>query len=217
MESFCQVQGKPQLYGLGIRVAFYIQWFGVLVAEYLEFADHSSPRLLGLLLSSAAFLGLVVQLGLQTALEPADIYIVLLLAAGVFLPLVPLYFWKALTCFNRHWDPFRWTRGSTSPAIKGLHFVLLLGITSLAIWYWTTFLPENDCATYQKGFLFSPVPLGDTAYVASNAIMWIIILVVSVGILLVKAGCNFVFWTDKRRRKKARYALIPNAPSVWLR
>ena len=77
--------------------------------------------------SSAAFLGLVVQITLA-ALQPADIYVVLLLAAGIYLALVPLYVWKALTCFNRHWDPFRWSRGPSSPLIKGLHFALLLGI-----------------------------------------------------------------------------------------
>lgn len=209
MEFLCQVQGKPQLYGLGIRVAFYVHWFGALVAEYLEFADDSSTRLLGLLLSAAAFLGLVIQITLE-ALQPADIFIVLLLAAGIYLALVPLYFWKALTCFNRHWDPFRWSRGPSSPLIKGLHFALLLGITSLAIWYWTTFVPGDDCSAHQKGFLFSPISLGDTAYVASNAIMWILILVVSVGILLVKTGFSFTFWTDKRRRKKARYVPLPS-------
>ncbi|KAH6667043.1 hypothetical protein F5X68DRAFT_279331 [Plectosphaerella plurivora] len=203
MESLCQVQGKPELYGLGIRVAFYLQWFGAILAEYLEMADLAAVQLLGLLLSAATFVGLVVQLSMTT-LQPADIYIVLLLAAGIFLPLVPLYVWKAVTCFNRHWDPFRWPKDTTSPAIKGLSFLLLLAITSLSIWFWTTYVPGEDCSSYQYGFLFSAVALGNTAYVASNAILWILILVVCAGILMVKAGFSFAFWADKRRRKKAR-------------
>ncbi|KAJ0326438.1 hypothetical protein COL5a_006948 [Colletotrichum fioriniae] len=173
----CQVQGEPDLYGLGIRVAFYIQWFGAIVIEYLDMSDLPDMRLIGLLFSAAAFLGLVIRLSVEArSVQPADVYIVLLLAMGIYIPLVPLYLWKAATCFNRYWDPFRWSKETPSPAYKGLNFTLLLAISSLGVWYWCSFVPENDCSSEQYGFFFSRVSLGNKAFVAFNAIMYFVIL-----------------------------------------
>ncbi|KAI8228128.1 hypothetical protein K4K55_007640 [Colletotrichum sp. SAR 10_96] len=96
----CQVQGRSDLYGLGLRVAFYIQWFGAIIVEYLEVADLPDIRLIGLLFSAAAFFGLIVKVTVTT-LQPADVYIVFLLAMGI-------WFWcscvklgnKAFVAFN---------------------------------------------------------------------------------------------------------------------
>ncbi|KAK2040705.1 hypothetical protein LZ31DRAFT_557599 [Colletotrichum somersetense] len=198
----CQVQGEPELYGLGIRVAFYIQWFGAIVAEYLEVADLPDMRLLGLLFSAAALVGLVVRLSVAAALQPTDVYIVLLLATGIYVFLVPLYAWKAVTCFRPYWDPFRWSKEMPSPAFKGLNFTLLLAITSLAIWYWCAFVPGNPCSSAQYGFLFSPISLGNKGFVASNAIMHLVILLACVLVLLLKIGWKVPCWRARRKKKR---------------
>ncbi|KAK1976995.1 hypothetical protein LZ30DRAFT_602274 [Colletotrichum cereale] len=204
----CQVQGEPELYGLGIRVAFYIQWFGAIVAEYLEVADLPDMRLLGLLFSTAALVGLVVRLSAAAAaaaaLQPADVYIVLLLATGIYISLVPLYIWKAATCFGPYWDPFRWSRETPSPAFRGLNFALLLAATSLAIWYWCAFVPENPCSSEQYGFLFSRVSLGNKGFVASNAIMYLVILLACVLILLLKIGWKVPYRRERRKKRRVR-------------
>ncbi|KAK1673779.1 hypothetical protein BDP55DRAFT_633724 [Colletotrichum godetiae] len=203
----CQVQGEPGLYGLGIRVAFYIQWFGAIVVEYLDMTDLPDMRLLGLLFSAAAFLGLVIHLSVAAAassVQPADVYIVLLLAMGIYIPLVPLYLWKTVTCFSRYWDPFRWSRETPSPAYKGLNFMLLLAIASLGVWYWCSFAPENDCSSEQYGFFFSRVSLGNKAFVAFNAIMYFVILFVCVLVLLLKVGWKVPFWRERRRKRRVK-------------
>ncbi|TIC91509.1 hypothetical protein CH35J_010845 [Colletotrichum higginsianum] len=198
----CQVQGEPELYGLGIRVALYIQWFGAIVVEYLEVADLPDMRLVGLLFSAAAFVGLVIQLSMA-ALQPADIYIVLLLAMGIYLPLVPLYAWKAVTGFNPYWDPFRWSN-EPSRAFRGLDFTLLLATTSLAIWYWCSFVPENPCSSGQYGFLFSRVSLGNKGFIASNAIMYFVILLVCLLVLLLMVGWRVPFWRERRKKRRVK-------------
>ncbi|OHF01519.1 hypothetical protein CORC01_03275 [Colletotrichum orchidophilum] len=200
----CQVQGEPDLYGLGIRVAFYIQWFGAIVIEYLGMADLPDIRLIGLLFSAAAFLGLIIKLSVATALQPADVYIVLLLAMGIYLPLVPLYLWKAATCFNRYWDPFRWSEETPSPAFKGLNFTLLLAIASLAVWYWCSFAPEHPCSGEQYGFFFSRVSLGNKAFVAFNAIMYFVILFVCLVVFLRKVGWKVPFWRERRKKRRVK-------------
>ncbi|WDK20850.1 hypothetical protein CGRA01v4_12139 [Colletotrichum graminicola] len=199
----CQVQGEPDLYGLGIRVAFYIQWFGAILVEYLEVAGLPDMRLLGLLFSAAALIGLVVRLSAAT-LQPADVYIVLLLATGVYLFLVPLYAWKVVTCFRPYWDPFRWSSETPTPAFKGLNFTLLLAVTSLAIWYWCAFAPENPCSSEQYGFLFSPISLGNKGFIASNAILYLVILLACALVLLLKIGCKVPYWRARRKKRRVR-------------
>ncbi|KAJ0158954.1 hypothetical protein CTA2_10572 [Colletotrichum tanaceti] len=196
----CHVQGEPELYGLGIRVAFYIQWFGTIVVAYLEAADLPDIRLVGLLFSAAALIGLVVRLSVA-ALQPADIYIVLLLAMGIYLPLVPLYAWKAVTGFDPYWDPFRWSN-EPSRAFRGIDFTLLLATTSLAIWYWCSFVPENPCSSGQYGFLFSRVSLGNKGFIASSAIMYFGILLVCLLVLLLMVGWRVPFWRERRKKKR---------------
>ncbi|KAF9882484.1 hypothetical protein CkaCkLH20_00520 [Colletotrichum karsti] len=202
MES-CQVQGKPELYGLGLRVAFYIQWFGAIIAEYLEVAGLPDIRFIGLLLSTAAFLGLVVKVSTEP-LEPADIYIVYLLGMGVYFFLVPLYIWRALTCFNPYWNPFRWAKETPSPAFKGLNFTLLLAWTAVGIWFWCSFVPENSCSQSQYGFFFSRVSLGNKAFIAFNALLCFIILLVCVLVLLLKTGWKVPFWREKRKKRRIK-------------
>ncbi|KAJ5009943.1 hypothetical protein K4K57_007990 [Colletotrichum sp. SAR 10_99] len=182
----CQVQGRSDLYGLGLRVAFYIQWFGAIIVEYLEVADLPDIRLIGLLFSAAAFFGLIVKVTVTT-LQPADVYIVFLLAMGIYFFLVPLYIWKALTCFNPYWNPFRWAKEDPSPAFKGLSFTLLLALTALGIWFWC-----------------SCVKLGNKAFVAFNAILCFAILLVCVVVLLLKMGWKIPFWRQRRKKRRIR-------------
>ncbi|OLN86307.1 hypothetical protein CCHL11_09365 [Colletotrichum chlorophyti] len=199
----CQVEGKPELYGLGIRVTFYIQWFGAIAVEYLEVADLPDIRLIGLLFSAAAFLGLIIQSSMTT-LQPVDTYIVLLLAMGIYIFLVPLYVWKALTCFNPHWNPFRWSKETPTPAFKVLNFTLLLAITSFAVWYWCAYVPENACSTDQYGFFFSRVSLANKPFIAFNAIMYLVILLVCFVILLLKVGWEVPFWRGKKKKRRTK-------------
>ncbi|KAF0317522.1 hypothetical protein K4K61_007196 [Colletotrichum sp. SAR11_59] len=199
----CQVQGRPDLYGLGLRVAFYIQWYGAIIVEYLEVADLPDIRLIGLLFSAAAFFGLIVKVTVAT-LQPADVYIVFLLAMGIYFFLVPLYIWKALTCFNPYWNPFRWAKEDPSPAFKGLSFTLLLALTALGIWFWCSFVPENPCSSSQCGFFFSCVKLGNKAFVAFNAILCFAILLVCVVVLLLKMGWKIPLWRQRRKKRRIR-------------
>ncbi|KAM0333971.1 hypothetical protein ACHAQA_000989 [Verticillium albo-atrum] len=200
----CQVRGRPDLYGIGIRVAFYIQWFGALIAEYIEIADIGDIRLLGLLLSAATLVGVVVAQLTAASLAPVDVYIVLLLVTGLYLPLVPLYLCKALTCCHARWDPLRWSRETPSPAFRALNFLLLLALASFGTWFWTSYVPAEACALRQVGFFFAPVPLGNSPYGAFHAILYIFIILVCTVILLVKVGWTIPLWEERRRRRKTR-------------
>lgn len=202
--ALCQYPARPDMYGLGIRIAFYIQWAGLVFLDYLSTHDLQPIRLLGLLLSSAAALALIIQLA-KDDLYPAEIYIVLLLAIGTYIFLVPIYIWRGLTLCNPYWNPMRWSRERMAPVYRLLNFLEILLLAAIGIWFFTTYLPGRpDGSCTQYGFFFGRVSLRNTVYIAFNAILYILIAAVCVGILLMSAGWNFPIWAKTRRKRKTR-------------
>jgi len=108
MISTCTVDGKPELYGVGIRVSFYLIWFGITLARWIR-----DPTLFLLLLgthfvfATSVFLGLLITMTTTTttSLTAAEIYLVMVLVSG--LPCyvrVPYYAWRAATAFKEDLD-----------------------------------------------------------------------------------------------------------------
>ncbi|PTB62065.1 hypothetical protein BBK36DRAFT_1130332 [Trichoderma citrinoviride] len=166
----CGREGRPDLYGLGIRLGIYFQWFGEILVEFFDQADVSDIRLLGFLLSGAIVLALLVQVADQRV-QGADIYIMLQLAAGSYIFLVPMYIWKALTCCDRRWDPLRRTRETNMAIFNVSTMVLLVIISALQLWFFSTYMPTKGRQCGYYGFFFAKVRLDNTAYVVINIIV----------------------------------------------
>lgn len=204
--SVCPAQPNPGLYGLGVRLAFYIQWFGAISMAFLDDTALADVRLFGLLLSSAVALALVIQLG-QDNLEPANIYVTLLLVSGVFIFLVPVYIWRAFSLCNAYWNPLKASRERPSPFVQMCYFALVVAVAGVGVWFYIGDLPDRQwdgCASY--GFWFGRVSLDNKAYIAFNAILYLVVLIVCVLILFEKIG----FWEMEvifgRRRKRRHFS-----------
>ena len=200
--AVCVIKPKPDLYGLGIRLAFYIQWLGAVLIEFLDATELGDVRLLGLLLSAAATLALVVQVA-GNNLEAADIYVALLLAAGAWLFLVPVYIWRALSLCSPYWNPLRWSKERRSPFFQICSFAVLCAAASVGVWFYVTFLPARDEGCSEYGFFFGKVDLENKAYIAFNAILYLVILIVCGAILISSIGlweveAIFPFYRKKR-------------------
>jgi hypothetical protein len=234
--AVCEIPGRPDLYGLGIRVAFYIQWTGAVVVSFVDESEIADIRFIGVLLSAAVTLSIIICASSSPSfstsnvsstndydtngnppLQPADVYISLLLAAGMYLFLVPPYVFRAFTLCNPYWNPLQ--RRGEPPALgtvfRWCNFLLLLAVSSVGVWFYTTFLPQwwgraggDGCDQY--GFFFSNISLDNRAYVAFNALLYILILVVCAGIIFVKSGCCSMIYTEKRKRRKVRYVIAPS-------
>lgn len=203
--ALCQLQARPELYGLGIRVAFYIAWFALILIQWLDETELADIRLLALLLSAGQIISLIVQVADET-IRAADIYISLLLAAGIFFFLVPVYVWRGVTLCNSHWNVLRWSKEKQSPMFKYTNFVLLIIVSALGTWFYVTYLPGLDEECEQYGFLFAMVDLQNEVYVVFSAMLYIVILVVCFFILLKTIGWwNYSPWGMNQRRKKPQY------------
>jgi len=195
--------GHPDMYGLGIRLAFYIQWIGLIIVEYLDESELIVIRLLGLALSAAAFIGLLFQAP-ANHLTLAEAYLVLLLAMSIYIFMIPIYLWKAATRFDPYWDPLRCTAEKRSPAFRMLNFVLLMALSCLGIWYWCAFVAnrQQDCDDY--GFFFSRVSVQNKAFIAFNAMISFIILLGSLGLLVLRAGWAMNVFEKRKKGRRIR-------------
>ncbi|KAH0494699.1 hypothetical protein TgHK011_008290 [Trichoderma gracile] len=203
----CGREGRPDLYGLGIRLGFYFQWFGEILVEFFDQADVSDIRLLGFLLSGAIVLALLVQVADQRV-QGADIYIMLQLAAGSYIFLMPMYVWKALTCCDRKWDPLRQTREANMAVFNVSTMLLLVIISALHLWFFSTYMPTKGRQCGYYGFFFAKVRLDNTAYLVVNILVYVIVILVCFSIALSWMG----FWNGqcgpqrhpRRRRHRQR-------------
>ncbi|RFU79669.1 hypothetical protein TARUN_2536 [Trichoderma arundinaceum] len=198
----CGHQGRPDMYGLGIRLGIYMQWVGEMLVQFLDEADVSDIRLLGLLLSGAIALALLVKIVDQDA-QPADIYIMLQLAAGPFIFLMPIYIWRILTCCNPNWDPLKWTSEISTPVYGVATTILLVVISALGLWFFTSYMSTQGRRCEHYGFFFAKTRLDNAAYMVVNIVIYVIIIVVCVAIALSWTGVwDGQFRTHKHRRQR---------------
>ncbi|KAF2453211.1 hypothetical protein BDY21DRAFT_293479 [Lineolata rhizophorae] len=168
MPQPCPIPGHPDMYGLGLRISFYLLWYGAILAT-LQRPSHSEAPILRFARLAFSF-GIFVALVVQTAgssPQPAETYIVLLLAYGHYYALVPLTLWRLLTCCDPRLDPSRYPAVAPGPVFLALHAAHLLALTSFSLWFWAARAPgSNRPACEQYGFFFDAVPLSDDGFVA---------------------------------------------------
>ncbi|KAL2118501.1 hypothetical protein VTJ04DRAFT_8161, partial [Mycothermus thermophilus] len=68
----CLPAGSTDLYGLGIRLSFYLLWFTVLIGERLHERHTQVPRAVELVMAYAVALGLMIAAS-KGVLAPVDV------------------------------------------------------------------------------------------------------------------------------------------------
>ncbi|KAH8891724.1 hypothetical protein GQ53DRAFT_865701 [Thozetella sp. PMI_491] len=210
--SLCEFDGNSDMYGLGIRVGFYLQWYGVILASWIAEEEVQGLRRGNALFISATFLALIIQTYAAT-LRAVEIYIILLLTFGAYYWYVPLYIWRLLVRCDPLRDPTRWPLVPSSRAYGILWFGLLVAVTCYQLWFWTTGINTaapslNNCPEY--GFLFSIIPLNNAGFVAFNITFSIVLLCICSLMLCFRARCITVPASIRKRERRARR----NPPSV---
>ncbi|KAJ4287720.1 hypothetical protein N0V90_012424 [Kalmusia sp. IMI 367209] len=219
--AVCKFEGKSDMYGLGIRLGFYFQWVGAILARIMAPSEIRSLTFSNDLFVAAAFLALIISTANDVySLEPVETYIVLLLMFGVYLVLVPIYIWRLLTACDPYWDPTRYPRVNLGAVSANLSFILLIGILVFQYWFWFDRVPDLDHRNCQQyGFVFGQVRLNSKVSVVLHALMYFWLGLVCLYILLLKLRAMAGFpdpGARARRPKRLHIEFLQNL-DVWIR
>jgi hypothetical protein len=166
--DICSFTGNTDMYGLGIRVGFYLQWYSTILASWIAPSEVPSMRLSNSFFVAATFIALIIQVA-RDNLNTSEIYIILLLTFGGYLYFVPLYIWRLLTCCEPRYDPSRFSRVENKRVFSLLNFMLLISVSAYQLWFWTRKVQEDyvaGCVEY--GFFFMKFPLRARGFRIAN-------------------------------------------------
>jgi hypothetical protein len=180
MATTCEISGNSDMYGLGIRIGFYLQWLSSPVAAWFAPDETSSLRTANAFFVTATFIGLIIETALNH-LDVAEIYIILLLEFGAqYLWLVQIL-WRVATQFKADWDPTRFMRTPTPTKMFWFSYSLLqVAQIVFQLWFWIYKIPrtENNCQRF--GFAFFRVGLTTKGFRILNITLMVALLVLTV-------------------------------------
>ena len=177
------------MYGLGIRIGFYMQWYGQLLAGWLAPLEVAPLRITNTLFISASFIALIIQ---WDELQIIEVYVAFLLFFGSMLIYMPsVLLWRLLTCCNPLFDPTRFPR--IRPPGKPFNFLFLLvvmAVLSFMLWFWIVRVPTlDDQPCGQNGFMFIQIPLNNQHFQNFHT-AWCVLLLGAAVVLVVLRFLN---------------------------
>ena len=197
--AVCAIDGNTDMYGIGIRIGFYLQWYGAIFASWLARSEVETLRFTITIFIAATFVALIAQVARDVNnLDVVEVYIILLLTFGYFLFLVPLYAWRLLTGCDPRFDPTRYPRVPAGPVYSQLTFLLLVAVASFQLWFWFARVPalsQRDCQEY--GFFFAKTRLNGKAFITINIVFYSLLLISCVMILLISLGKRMELVVEK--------------------
>lgn len=216
--AVCAFDGNIDMYGLGIRIGFYIQWYSAILASWLAPSEVPSIRLTVNLFIAATFLALLIQvIDNVSNLQIVEIYIILLLTFGYYLFFVPLYIWRLLTSCNPALDPSRFPLVPAGRVYSVLSFLLLIAVASFQLWFWFARVPQlsrQRCEEY--GFFFARIKLNQKAFQVVNIVFYFLLLISCAIVLLISLGLRLKM-VEEKKTPRLRYCPVLLLKHSWPR
>ena len=128
-----------------------------------------------------------------------ETYIVLFLTFSSYLVIVPIYIWRAITGFNKRWDPMRFPRVKVGRVYNVCNTVILVTVLIFQLWFWFRQVPKlegEECPQY--GFFFGRFKLDSTLFRALNIVPSIFLL----GLCIY--GIGMIVWRKMAKGQSVR-------------
>ncbi|KAF1993652.1 hypothetical protein P154DRAFT_540210 [Amniculicola lignicola CBS 123094] len=187
MISTCLLSGNADMYGLGIRIGYYLQWFGLMFAAWLCPEEVQTLRLTHTFFVAATFLAVLTQVPKAGNLDVVEIYIILLFTFGSSLSLLPVLLWRIAVRCRARLDPSRFPKARPPGRIYNIvHTTLLASVLAFQLWFWISKvrdLERRPCRQY--GFLFKQAFLDGQTMRIVNLVLCALLLALVVGFLLI--------------------------------
>lgn len=232
--SGCSISGNSEIYGLGIRVSFYLLWFSLTLSRWIP-----SPDLFLVVLgthfvfATAVFFGLVITAANAKTLSAAEVYVtIMLISALTCYERVPYCIWRMATAFRKELDNrvyyfhhglvgrenmagpniFVITETSLLGCVVGLQlWFFISGVESVALYDVGTAPGGARCALREQyGFLFTASDLRSAGFRALNIILILAVVIGSMVVSLADRGLILPQNKRRKRRQKLTYVLAPH-------
>ncbi|PQE12958.1 Beta-ketoacyl synthase protein [Rutstroemia sp. NJR-2017a BBW] len=182
----CVVDGNSDIYGLGIRIGFYLQWYGSVIASMprRRHGQLAGDEVQGLIYANIIFsVATFIALASQTSnLQLSEIYIVLLLIFGY------QYFAIPVIVFDLVETVMQIFRGGNGASAAGrgwvynlLFSILLFAISCFQLWFWASHFQSGgqkpSCPDF--GFALNRVELDNKGFRAFNLTWFSLLLIAS--------------------------------------
>ncbi|KAI6081158.1 hypothetical protein F4821DRAFT_249884 [Hypoxylon rubiginosum] len=158
----CAIHGHAEVYGLGIRLGFYLQWFSVILASWLAPAEVHLIRHMNAALLLATFISVIA---LRDTMAVPESYITLMFLYGSTLYVLP----KIVLRYLAHKFPGRAfpVYSTAPPRRKGFGFLwsmLVVAELFFSLWYMFSHVatledPSGGERCPHYGFLLAKMPL----------------------------------------------------------
>ncbi|KAF2270514.1 hypothetical protein CC78DRAFT_134488 [Lojkania enalia] len=182
MSNNCTLDGNADLYGRGVRVGYYLQWYAGILATLICPSEVPKIRIANTFFTSAVFIALVVQIGRFTTFEVVDIYITMLFTFGWTVTGLVVLLWRIATGFDVRWDPSLYHKNKLTigPLFQACYPLFLNAVFVFQIWFWTAKVGATDLKDCPRiGFLFVKVALNSRLFRALNVSIYVLLLVLT--------------------------------------
>jgi hypothetical protein len=177
----CIIEGSADMYGIGIRIAFYLQWLASPLAAWVAPDEVPGLQTANAFFVSATFLGLIVQV-VTNGLDVAEIYIILLFTFGVNAFLVPILLYRILSGFSSKWDFTQYPKGKPpSSTFEALFSIMQVAVVAFKVWFWAKKVPNAGKQCVRYGFIFAKVRLASRGFQIFNLVMAVVLLALILG------------------------------------
>jgi hypothetical protein len=180
MATTCEISGNSDMYGLGIRIGFYVQWLSSPISAWIAPEETSGLRTANAFFVSATFLGLIIETALNH-LDVAEIYIILLLGFGTQYYWLVGMLWRIVTHYNARYDPTRFSKMPTTSKMFWLFYSLLqVAQIVFQLWFWIHKIPATEKECQRFGFALFKVGLTSSGFRIINIVLMVALLVITV-------------------------------------
>jgi len=224
----CTIIDKPEFYGLGIRISFYLLWFGLTIARWIH-----DPNMFLVLLGThfmfacSVFFGLIAGLANSAGLSAAEVYLDMLFVSGLACyARIPYYTWRVATAFRAELDSgfyyyhlgLRERMQEMGPSIFAFLETGLMACTiAVQLWFWCVGVESASfhnngkdstgqyCELQQQvGFVFRPAELRSPGFRAFNSILMFAVMGGTIVVELAEQGCISSEGGSSRRARRRR-------------
>ena len=194
--SSCGFDGNPDIYGLGIRIGFYVQFLAVWLSHLFVLSEAKASRSVNLVYIFAVFIGLV-----WLSHDPTKCHAV----EAFMLNMLFVVAWRVGVIETPRFGRKYWRVSPVNLLVQDFMFIALLAYTAWYFWLGLDLMKKTPCGTYV--FFFAKVDLFGWYRVFLKCVI-VLDAILTPFLIASHLILAWVYWYTKNIRGKAYFDLL---------